>query len=114
MSSVLWDVFWCTAIAKWTSCESSILADRNTANTLSLSKERHVESWCVNKIWSWGLCHSDQHQKSFQRMPEKRFLMPVTFCQKSHSTKGYPWFFIILDQNSTYRKMDIIWNSIHA
>jgi len=46
------DVFWCTAIAKWTSFESSILADHNSANTLSLSKERHVESWCVNEIWS--------------------------------------------------------------
>ena len=45
--------FWCTAIAKWTSCESSILADHNTANTLSLSKERHFESWCVNEIWSY-------------------------------------------------------------
>ena len=31
------------------------------------------------------------------------------FGQKSHSTKGYnPWFFMILVQNSTYSKMDVI------
>jgi len=44
-----WDVFLCTVTAKWTSFESSILADHNSPNTLSLSKERRVESWCVNE-----------------------------------------------------------------
>ena len=107
MSSVLWDVFWCTAIAKWTSCESSILADCNTSNTPLLSKERHVESWCVNEIWSWGLCHSDQFSNDALKVI---FWCQSHFCQKSHSTKGYnPWFFTILGQNSTYSKMDIIW-----
>ena len=31
-----------------------------------VSNERHIISRYVNEIWSWELCHCDQHEKIFQ------------------------------------------------
>jgi len=113
MSGRSLDVFWCTAIEKWTSFENSILAVHITANILSLSKGRQIVSHCVIEIWSWGFYHCDQHQKSFQIMSYKWLLMTVTFLPKiALKQRLYiynPWFFMNLGQNSTHSKIDIIW-----
>jgi len=40
------------------------------------SNDGHIISWYVNEIRSWESCHYDQHEKSFQRMPQNVLLVP--------------------------------------
>jgi len=38
----------------------------NSYFTYSLSKECHIVCWYENEIWSWELCHWDQHENIFE------------------------------------------------
>ena len=76
---------------------------------------KDIVFWHVNDIWSWGLCHYDQHKTASQIPNDVLKMLFCCWCQKSPSTKGHIIHVVrILAQNSTYSKMEIIhfdWNA---
>ena len=105
MSGRSLDVFWCTAIEKWTSFGSSVLAVRK--HPIIVQRKTNCISFCdwdmklgVLPLWSAS--------KELSNNVIKVIIDDSHFFSKNR-TQAKAMVFIILGQNSTHSKIDIIW-----